>query len=174
MAIWKKDNKKEGKYNPPDSKLFKEIEKDRGTIPSIISEGSEFKGNIKTSGEIQIDGLLNGDVKAKQIVVGINGKVRVLSDNDLGHNEFFKLDILGGMMLTSTEIEIYKGGITPAAFVAVGSGGASAGAGVLAKTGYTTQRVKLRKDGHRSNMRPRMKTLPHILVTPSDRFELFW
>ena len=76
MAIWKKNNKKEGKYNPPDSKLFKEIEKDRGTIPSIISEGSEFKGNIKTSGEIQIDGLLNGNVRAKQIVVGVNGNVR--------------------------------------------------------------------------------------------------
>ena len=75
MAIWKKNNKKEGKYNPPDSKLFKEIEKDRGTIPSIISEGTEFKGNIKTSGEIQIDGVLNGNVRAKQVVVGINGKV---------------------------------------------------------------------------------------------------
>jgi len=76
LAIWKKNNKKEGKYNPPDSKLFKEIEKERGTIPSIISEGSEFKGNIKTSGEIQIDGVLNGNVKAKQIVVGVNGNVR--------------------------------------------------------------------------------------------------
>ena len=76
MAIWKKNNKKEGKYNPPDSKLFKEIEKERGTIPSIISEGSEFKGNVKTSGEIQIDGVLNGNVRAKQIVVGVNGNVR--------------------------------------------------------------------------------------------------
>ena len=66
MAIWKKDSKAE-KYNPPDPKLFKEIAKDRGKIPSIISEDTEFKGNIKTSGEIQIDGLLNGDVKAKQI-----------------------------------------------------------------------------------------------------------
>ena len=76
MAIWKKNNKIEGKYIPPDSKLFKEIEKDRGVIPSIISQSSEFKGNIKTYGEIQIDGFLNGNVKAKQIVVGINGKVR--------------------------------------------------------------------------------------------------
>jgi len=76
LAIWKKNNKKEGKYNPPDSKLFKEIEKDRGTIPSIISEGSEFKGNIKTSGEIQIDGVINGNIRAKQIVVGVNGNVR--------------------------------------------------------------------------------------------------
>ena len=75
MAIWKKNNKKEGKYNPPDSKLFKEIEKNRGTIPSIISEGSDFKGNIKSSGEIQIDGVLNGNVRAKQVVVGITGNV---------------------------------------------------------------------------------------------------
>ena len=75
MAIWKKNNKKEGKYNPPDSKLFKEIEKNRGTIPSIISEGTEFKGNIKTSGEIQIDGVLNGNVRAKQVVVDITGNV---------------------------------------------------------------------------------------------------
>ena len=76
MAIWKKNIKLEGKYNPPDSKLFKEIEKDRGTIPSIISEGSEFKGNIRTSGEIQIDGVVNGNIRAKQIVVGITGNVR--------------------------------------------------------------------------------------------------
>ena len=75
MAIWKKDSKTDS-YSPPDSKLFKEIAKNRGKIPSIISEESEFKGNIKTPGEIQIDGLLIGDVKAKQIVIGINGKVR--------------------------------------------------------------------------------------------------
>ena len=76
MPIWKTKNKKKDKNNPSDSKLFKEIEKDRGTIPSIISEGSEFKGNIKTSGEIQIDGVLNGNVRAKQVVVGVNGNVR--------------------------------------------------------------------------------------------------
>ena len=72
MPIWKKKNKKKDKNNPSDSKLFKETEKDKDTIPSIISEGSEFIGNVKTSGEIQIDGVLIGNVKAKQIVVGIN------------------------------------------------------------------------------------------------------
>ena len=75
MPIWKKKNKKKDKNNPSDSKLFKEIEKDKDTIPSIISEGSEFIGNVKTSGEIQIDGVLNGNVKAQQIVVGVNGNV---------------------------------------------------------------------------------------------------
>ena len=75
MVIWKKNSKADS-YNPPDSKLFKEIAKDRGKIPSIISEDTEFKGNIKTPGEIQIDGVLNGNVRAKQVVVGINGNVR--------------------------------------------------------------------------------------------------
>jgi len=76
LPIWKKNNKKKDKDNSSESKTFKVIENDKGTIPSIISEGSEFKGNVKTSAEIQIDGVLNGNVKAKQIVVGINGNVR--------------------------------------------------------------------------------------------------
>ena len=76
MPIWKKNNKKKDKDNSSESKTFKVIENDKGTIPSIISEGSEFKGNVKTSAEIQIDGVLNGNVKAKQIVVGVNGNVR--------------------------------------------------------------------------------------------------
>ena len=76
MPIWKKNNKKKDKDNSSESKTFKVIENDKGTIPSIISEGSEFKGNIKTSGEIQIDGVLNGNVRAKQVVVGVNGNVR--------------------------------------------------------------------------------------------------
>jgi len=76
LPIWKKNNKKKDKDNSSESKTFKVIENDKGTIPSIISEGSEFKGNIKTSGEIQIDGVLNGNVRAKQIVVGVNGNVR--------------------------------------------------------------------------------------------------
>ena len=76
MPIWKKNNKKKDKDNSSESKTFKVIENDKGTIPSIISEGSEFKGNVKTSAEIQIDGVLNGNVKAQQIVVGINGNVR--------------------------------------------------------------------------------------------------
>ena len=76
MAIWKKDNKTEGAYNPPDPKLYKEISKERGAVPSIVSENSEFKGNIKTEGEIQIDGIVNGNVTAKQVVIGESGKIR--------------------------------------------------------------------------------------------------
>ena len=78
MAIWKKDddNKIEGSYNPPDPGLYKEISKDRGAIPSIISENSEFKGNIKTDGEIQVDGTVRGNITAKQIILGESGKIQ--------------------------------------------------------------------------------------------------
>ena len=75
MPIWEKGNKT-SKYSPPDPKLYKEISKNRGTIPSIISENSEFKGNIKTDGEIQIDGTVRGNVTAKQIILGETGKIQ--------------------------------------------------------------------------------------------------
>ena len=72
----KKDKSKKSKYSPPDPKLYKEISKDRGEIPSIISESCECKGNLKTSGEVQVDGTLHGDITAKQIIIGESGKVR--------------------------------------------------------------------------------------------------
>ena len=77
MAIWKKDtDTKPSSYTPPAPKFYKALSKERGAVPSIVSENSEFKGNIKTDGEVQIDGLLRGNVAAKQIVVGEGGKVR--------------------------------------------------------------------------------------------------
>ena len=76
MPIWNQDkiNKKEDKQGS--SKTFNEIKKESGVIPSIISDGTEFKGNVKTSAEIQIDGGLNGNVKADKVLIGINGNVR--------------------------------------------------------------------------------------------------
>ena len=76
MPIWNQDkiNKKEDKQ--ASSKTFNEIKKESGVIPSIISDGTEFKGNVKTSAEIQIDGGLNGNVKADKVLIGINGNVR--------------------------------------------------------------------------------------------------
>ena len=53
------DNKIEGSYNPPDPGLYKEISKDRGAIPSIISENSEFKGNININCPRYIFGNIN-------------------------------------------------------------------------------------------------------------------
>ena len=76
MPIWNQDkiNKKEDRQGS--SKTFNEIKKESGVIPSIISDGTEFKGNVKTSAEIQIDGGLNGNVKADKVLIGINGNVR--------------------------------------------------------------------------------------------------
>ena len=73
MSIFKKNNNKNNKYSPPD---FKEISKERGGVPSIISENCECKGNIKTEGEIQVDGILRGNLSAKQVVIGETGKVK--------------------------------------------------------------------------------------------------
>ena len=76
MYLKKDKDKKKANYNPPDPKLYKEISKDRGEIPSIISENCDCSGNVKTDGEIQIDGSIKGNVSAKQIVIGDSGVVR--------------------------------------------------------------------------------------------------
>ena len=75
MFLKKDKDKKKANYNPPDPKLYKEISKDRGEIPSIISENCDCSGNVKTDGEIQIDGSIKGNVSAKQIVIGDTGVV---------------------------------------------------------------------------------------------------
>ena len=76
MPIWSPDKKDKKENKQANSKTFNEIKKESGAIPSIISDGTEFKGNVKTGAEIQIDGGLNGNVKANKVLIGINGNVR--------------------------------------------------------------------------------------------------
>ena len=76
MPIWNQAKKDKKEDKQTGTKSFNEIKKESGTIPSIISDGTEFKGNVKTSAEIQIDGGLNGNVKADKVLIGINGNVR--------------------------------------------------------------------------------------------------
>ena len=76
MPIWSPDKKDKKENKQANSKTFNEIKKESGAIPSIISDGTEFKGNVKTCAEIQIDGGLNGNVKADKVLIGINGNVR--------------------------------------------------------------------------------------------------
>jgi cytoskeletal protein CcmA (bactofilin family) len=76
MTVWSQDKKDKKEDKQASSKGFNEIKKESGAIPSIISDGTEFKGNVKTSAEIQIDGGLNGNVKANKVLIGINGNVR--------------------------------------------------------------------------------------------------
>ncbi len=46
-----------------------------GGVPSIISPDLEIVGDLKTDGEIQIDGTVKGDVKGHMLTVGEQGKI---------------------------------------------------------------------------------------------------
>ncbi|MEE8506798.1 MAG: polymer-forming cytoskeletal protein [Kiloniellales bacterium] len=44
-------------------------------VPSIISPDLEIVGNLKSNGEIQIDGMVKGDIDGYLLTVGEQGKV---------------------------------------------------------------------------------------------------
>jgi len=44
--------------------------------PSILSVGLKVIGNLESEGEIQVDGLVEGDIKCKLLVVGVNGTIK--------------------------------------------------------------------------------------------------
>ena len=46
-----------------------------GGVPSIISPDLKIVGDLKSDGEIQIDGTVKGDIKAHMLTVGEQGKV---------------------------------------------------------------------------------------------------
>ncbi len=46
-----------------------------GGVPSIISPDLEIVGDLKSDGEIQIDGTVKGDIKAHMLTVGEQGKI---------------------------------------------------------------------------------------------------
>lgn len=47
----------------------------KSNVPSIISANLTITGNVKTSGDVQIDGTIDGDVHSKQITLGESGVV---------------------------------------------------------------------------------------------------
>ena len=51
--------------------------------PSLLSMDLEIKGDIRSAGEVQIDGIVNGNVIAHQLIVGetaqINGEIKAES-----------------------------------------------------------------------------------------------
>ena len=47
----------------------------RDSAPSIISANLHIVGNLKTDGEIQIDGVIEGDVTAHSLTVGGHARV---------------------------------------------------------------------------------------------------
>lgn len=44
-------------------------------VPSIIAHGLTVSGNVCGAGEVQIDGVIEGDVECRMLTVGINGIV---------------------------------------------------------------------------------------------------
>ena len=46
-----------------------------GGVPSIISPDLEIVGNLKSDGEIQIDGTVKGDIKGHMLTVGEQGTI---------------------------------------------------------------------------------------------------
>ncbi len=46
-----------------------------GGVPSIISPDLEIVGDLKSDGDIQIDGTVKGDIKGHTLTVGEQGKV---------------------------------------------------------------------------------------------------
>jgi len=44
-------------------------------VPTIVSEGSNVKGNIISDGVVHIDGRVDGDVSCAELVIGLKGSV---------------------------------------------------------------------------------------------------
>jgi len=44
-------------------------------VPSIVSADLKIEGNLNSTGEIQVDGVVKGDIKCKALIVGVKGSV---------------------------------------------------------------------------------------------------
>ena len=44
-------------------------------VPSIISSDLTIEGNLNSAGEIQVDGVVHGDIRCKALIVGVKGSV---------------------------------------------------------------------------------------------------
>ena len=57
--------------------MAKIIETDNGAAVNLISQGTEITGDIKSSGDIRVDGVLNGNMVTKgKVVIGPTGKIK--------------------------------------------------------------------------------------------------
>jgi len=57
--------------------MAKIMETDNGVAVNLINQGTEITGDIKSSGDIRIDGILNGNMVTKgKVVIGPTGRVK--------------------------------------------------------------------------------------------------
>ena len=45
----------------------------KGSSLSIITQGIDFTGEVNTEGDIHLDGIMKGTIKANEVVIGHNG-----------------------------------------------------------------------------------------------------
>ncbi len=57
--------------------MAKMTETDNGTAVNLISQGTEITGDIKSTGDVRIDGVLNGNMVTRgKVVIGPTGRVK--------------------------------------------------------------------------------------------------
>jgi cytoskeletal protein CcmA (bactofilin family) len=57
--------------------MAKIMETDNGVAVNLINQGTEITGDIKSSGDVRIDGILNGNMVTKgKVVIGPTGRVK--------------------------------------------------------------------------------------------------
>jgi cytoskeletal protein CcmA (bactofilin family) len=57
--------------------MSKIIETDNGTAVNLISQGTEITGDVKSTGDVRIDGVLNGNMVTRgKVVIGPTGRVK--------------------------------------------------------------------------------------------------
>ncbi|MGY9006432.1 MAG: bactofilin family protein [Alphaproteobacteria bacterium] len=63
--------------------MFSKDSKDKDRVPSIISSGLHIVGNLVSEGDVQVDGIIEGDVNARSVTVSegaaIKGQIRAES-----------------------------------------------------------------------------------------------
>lgn len=79
--------KTEGKGQP----VARAVASPSGTrvAPSIISTNLHIVGNLKTEGEIQVDGTINGDVAAQSLTIGNHARIsgELVADEVVVHGQ---------------------------------------------------------------------------------------
>ena len=65
------------------------VEKRSPGAPSILSAGMQVTGDINSDGEVQVDGILSGDIHCAKLTIGETGRINgsVVADDCLVHGE---------------------------------------------------------------------------------------
>lgn len=59
----------------PSSTPSSASDKPTAALPSIISPGFKITGNLKSSGDVQIDGIIEGDINCRLLTIGQTGEM---------------------------------------------------------------------------------------------------